>query len=143
MSIVVFDPVAFWQIYPSFESVFEAVLQNYFDEATLYLDNTDNSLVHDVGQRRLLLNLLVAHLACLRSGENGQAPSGMVGRISSASEGSVSISTEYGSSSEMGNWFNQTRFGAEFWMLTARYRTLRYIPPVRRSMRFNRNRGWQ
>ena len=141
MASIVFDPSNFKLIYPSFEAVPEAVLQNYFDEATLYLDNSDGSFVHDMGQRRILLNLLVAHLAALRSGENGQAPSGMVGRISSANQGSVSISSEYGSSSEMGNWFNQTRFGAEFWMLTARYRTLRYVAPARRSRRFNR--GWQ
>lgn len=141
MMSVVFDPSNFKLIYPSFATVPDVVLNNYFAEATLYIDNTDNSFVQDIGQRALLLNLLVAHIAALRSGENGQAPNGMVGRISSASQGSVSISSEYGSSSEMGNWFNQTRFGAEFWMLTAKYRTFRYVPPVRRGGFYSR--GWQ
>lgn len=136
MASVVFDPSNFKLIYPSFATVPDVVLDNYFAEATLYIDNTDSSFVHKLTERRILLNLLVAHLSALRSGENGQAPSGVVGRISSASQGSVSISSEYGSSSEMGNWFNQTRFGAEFWMLTAKYRTFRYVPPVRRMRGF-------
>lgn len=95
----------------------------YFDRATLLLNNTSCSLVKDQGTRQILLGLLVAHLAQLNSPVNGVAPSPLVGRISSASEGSVSVSTEYGGESEPGEaWYLQTRFGAEYWAATRRFR---------------------
>jgi hypothetical protein len=130
MAIVSFDPVAFVARYPEFGSVSGAVLSAYFAEATMYLDNTDNSRVTDIGQRTVLLNMLTAHVAALNgSGISGNGASGVVGRISSASEGSVSVSTEYAgqTSSEIKAWLRQTQYGAAFLAATGRYRTMQYV----------------
>lgn len=45
MAIVVFDIEAFRERYPEFNSVSDALLNAYFVEATVYLDNTDCSPV--------------------------------------------------------------------------------------------------
>ena len=107
----------------------EALAASYFVEATLYLDNTDESPVADVGQRGLLLNLLVAHIAAV-NGAEGAGAQGLVGRIASATEGSVSLSTEYQLSpgSDMAAWLSQTPYGAQYWAATARYRQFHYVP---------------
>lgn len=127
--IVAFDPAAFIVRYPEFATVSPSLLQAYFDEVTMaYLDNTLASRVQDVGQRSVLLNMLVAHLSALYSGVNGQAPSSLVGRITTASEGSVSVGTDAGAMPGTAAWFVQTKYGASFWQASAQFRTMRYIP---------------
>lgn len=128
MGIVVFDPDAFIARYPEFSTLSPTLLNAYFAEATIYLDNTDCSRVGDVAQRSVLLNMLTAHVAALNSGVNGQAASPLVGRVNSASEGSVSVSTDMGPTSENSAWFMQTKYGAAYWQATAQYRTAVYIP---------------
>lgn len=129
MAVVVFDPVAFSARYPEFCSVTSAVLTLYFNEATIYLDNTDCSIVQDVARRAVLLNMLTAHIAAMNgSGVNGAGASGLVGRISSATEGSVSVSTDFGIVSNREAWYAQTKYGAQFWAATAPYRSFRYRP---------------
>lgn len=129
MAVVVFDPVAFKARYPEFNAVSDVLLGLYFTEATLYLDNTDCSRVSDVNQRALLLNMLTAHIAALNgSGVNGSGASGMVGRVNSATEGSVSVSSEYvvANNGTMA-WYLQTPYGAQYWAATGRYRTMQYV----------------
>ena len=65
MAIVVFDVAAFRERYPEFDAVSEPLLNAYFTEATIYLNNTDSSLVADVAVRAVFLNMLVAHIAAL------------------------------------------------------------------------------
>lgn len=127
MSVVVFNPTSFKLRYPEFNTVSSTVLQMYFDEATLYLNNTDRSLVQDVVIRSLLLNMIVAHISALNSGVNGQSPSGIVGRINSATEGSVSVGADYGLVTASQAWYLQTKYGAEYWAATTRYRRMRYV----------------
>lgn len=129
MAIVTFDPAAFTARYPEFASVQSTVLGLYFAEATMHLDNTDSSRVSDVGQRTVLLNMLTAHIAAMNGcGANGQGASGMVGRINSASEGSVSVSSEYAAPTNgTMAWFIQTPYGAAYWAATASYRTMQYV----------------
>ena len=103
---------------------------SYFAEATLYFDNTGAGHVQDAGQQLALLNMLVAHIAALNAPLNGQASSPLVGRISSASEGSVSVSTDLQVPGTAA-WFAQTKYGLAFWAATAQYRTMRYIGPAR------------
>lgn len=126
MAVVVFDPAAFKAAYPAFVSVPDAQLQNYFDLATLYLSNTDCSIVQDVNKRQTLLWLLTAHIAFL-SGALNPVPGtpGLVGRVSSATEGSVSVSTEYPMNPNSA-WFLQTQWGAAFWQATLSLRSFRY-----------------
>jgi hypothetical protein len=128
VAVVVFDIAAFRARYPEFSTVLDATLTAYFSEAGLYLSNTDSSVVKDVIIRAILLNMLTAHIAALNSGVNGQAPSGIVGRISQASEGSVSVSADMGPPSGSAAWFLQTEYGASFWQASASFRTFRYIP---------------
>ena len=130
MAIVVFDPTAFVARYSEFSTVSTPVLGAYFAEATMYLDNTDASRVSDIGQRAVLLNMLTAHVAALNgSGVSGNGAQGMVGRINSASEGSVSASAEYAgqTSSDFKAWLRQTQYGAAYLSATSRYRTMQYV----------------
>jgi hypothetical protein len=131
MAVVTFDPVGFLARYPEFQSVNQATLQAYFNEATIYLNNTDSSLVTDAsvgGQRYMMLNMITAHIAALNSGVNGVAPSSLVGRIDQASEGSVSVHADMGLVAGSQAWWMQTKYGAAYWAASAAYRTMRYIP---------------
>ncbi|EAR8162905.1 DUF4054 domain-containing protein [Salmonella enterica] len=128
MAIVVFDINAFRERYPEFDTVSDTLLNAYFVEATVYLDNTDCSPVTDVNVRAVYLNMLVAHISALNSGVGGQKPSGLVGRVASASEGSVSVSTGEVPVSPSSWWYLQTPYGAAYWQATARYRVFQYVP---------------
>lgn len=130
MPSVVFDPVAFKARYPEFASVSDAVLQGCFDDATLYLSNKDCSIVQDLDKRRQLLWMLTAHIAYLQGALNPAGVSGgavPVGRMSSATEGSVSISSEYNAPWSAA-WFSQSQWGAAFWQATLSLRSFRYRP---------------
>lgn len=126
MSIVTFDPKVFKKIYPTFDGVENAVLTDCFNGATMHCNNTDNSTVQDVTVRSYLLNLLTAHIAVLRGVKcgDGVAP---VGRISSATEGSVSADMDYMKATPgTGPWYQQTQYGAEYWQATSKYRGFKY-----------------
>jgi hypothetical protein len=132
MGVVVFDPAAFVQQYPAFAAYNTAHptgLQGYFNTAALYLSNKDSSRVADVATRATLLNLLVAHLAQLDgvttpAGQGSQSQ--MVGRVSSATEGSVTVQTQMAAPGSAA-WYMQTQYGATYWQATARYRSMRYV----------------
>lgn len=65
-----------------------------------------------------ILYAALCHLATLETNGMNQP-----GRIASATEGSVSTSFEnIKIQSEVGEWWNQTKCGALFWVLTKRYR---------------------
>lgn len=125
-----------WQFqYPELAQVPEGTASAYFEEATLFLDNSEFSVVRDVGKRALMLGMLVAHIAKLRYPLNGEAPSTLVGRISNASEGSVSVATDMtvpGSA----EWYAQTQYGMSYWAASAPYRTMRYVPGAFFGRRF-------
>ena len=133
--VVVFEPAVFIVTYPEFSAVSAAALQVNFGLATLILNNSCCSVVSDANVRETLLNVLTAHITALLNGVNGQPVSDLVGRINSATEGSVSVSAEYAAGlSQSQAWFIQTKYGALFWTLTAQYRTMRYIPPPNRCV---------
>ena len=137
MAIVVFNYLRWVARYPEFATVDQTVVEDEcFPEACLYCNNTNSSPVADINARRILLNMLVAHIVFMNFGANGQTPSQLVGRISSAGEGSVNVSTELkmpGSAA----WFTQTKYGAAFWQASASYRMMRYVPPVCAPSTFN------
>ncbi|HGH0375213.1 TPA: DUF4054 domain-containing protein [Yersinia enterocolitica] len=134
MAIVVFDVDAFRERYPEFNAVSVSLLNAYFVEATVYLDNTDRSLICEVAIRAVYLNMLVAHIAAINSGVNGEGPTGLVGRVASASEGSVSVSTGEVPVTGSSWWYFQTPYGAAYWQAAAPYRTIRYVPGASPSM---------
>src|SRR5690348_805737 len=126
--VVVFDAAAFVGRYPEFNAVNASVLASLFGEATLMLDNTAASRVQQIEQRTPLLWMLTAHLTALNVGVNGEAPSPLVGRIASASEGSVSVNVDNGPQPATAAWYMQTKYGAQYWQMTASLRSARYVP---------------
>ncbi|PVX61241.1 DUF4054 domain-containing protein [Paraburkholderia unamae] len=122
-------------------SIYEALAQLYFNEAQLYCDNTPTSLIRDTspgGERELLLNMMTAHIAALNAPLNGQPSSPLVGRISGASEGSVSVQSQNDYPPGTVQWYQQTKYGAAFWAATMKYRTMLYTRgPVPVSNPFN------
>jgi hypothetical protein len=137
MGVVVQFNYAQWAaIYPEFNNTVSAPqAQEYFQLATSVHRNDGGGPVNDADQQLALLNMLTAHVAALMAPATagGQASS-IVGRISGAAEGSVSVQTAYSNNvSQQMAWFIQTKYGAMYWTATAPFRTMRYLP--------NRNRG--
>lgn len=129
MAVVTFVPADFKARYPVFNSVADSILTACFDEAGLYLANTDASPVQDVTRRKPLLWMLTAHIAYLGGALAADGQPRPVGRLNSATEGSVSIGTEYMTLTPgTGPWFQQTQWGASFWQATTSLRGFRYIP---------------
>ena len=127
--VATFDYAAWSRRYPSIAAnVDECLACEYFEDAGMYLNNGPCSPVRDLKKRSRLLGMLVAHLALLSLPSSEGGNGGAVGRVSSASRGSVSISTDFGSTSERAAWFNQTQPGASFWAATVYLRQARYVP---------------
>lgn len=131
MAIVVFVPADFKAAYPEFTSVSDARCTMLFTIAQgALLDNTGGSPVCDVTYRTQLFYMLVAHLLLIfGTSDTPTADNAPPGRISSATEGTVTSSFEYilPAGSAMQAWFNQTKYGAMYWMATAPYRSARYF----------------
>lgn len=122
MAAVTFNYATFTARYPEFATVAQATAQAYFDEAAaLYCDNTDASPVQDANKRALMLNQLVAHLAALNN-------TALVGRVTAATEGSVSVTVDPGITTGSAAWYQQTKYGAAFWQASKPYRMFRYQP---------------
>jgi hypothetical protein len=126
--VVVFSPTAFKAAFTSFATVADAALNLSFQLAQLQLNNTCKSRVCDVTERETLLNLLVAHITAMKDGENGNAPSGIVGQINQATQGSVSIGATVGEMVKGQAYYMQTQWGALYWASTQKYRRAIYVP---------------
>ena len=128
MSAVVFDPAAFKARYPEFAAVANPLLSACFDEAGFYLSNSDKSPVQNLTRRATLLNMLTAHVAYLGGALSADGMPRPVGRVSQASEGSVSAAFEgVPPTPGSGAWFQQSQYGAAFWQATSNLRGFRYI----------------
>lgn len=144
MTIFADPPVAFvyadWiASYPEFANVSPTMAANYFDMADAYFENSAQNPAINQGLARMtrLSYMVTAHIAWLLAPRDANgAPSstgtqpapGIVGRINSASEGSVSVGVELkdsGSPSEA--FFTQSTYGFMFWQATAQYRTMRPV----------------
>jgi hypothetical protein len=130
-----FEYDAFIAAFPGFTGTPGPVAAAQWDMANLYFANdaTNPAVTRGAVVMRQLLNLVTAHLLTLLgypvTGGGSGKPAGMVGRISSASEGSVSVSAEWkGSGSPSEEWWLMTQYGAMFWQATAQFRTMRYVP---------------
>lgn len=129
MPAVVFDPAAFKVRYPEFAAVADPTLAACFDEAGLYLSNSDNSPVQNLTRRATLLNMLTAHVAYIGGLLSADGMPRPVGRVSQASEGSVSAAFEgVPPTPGSGAWFQGSQYGAAFWQATSSLRGMRYIP---------------
>lgn len=144
--VVTFNEAAFLLRYPQFVAFATAnpgALQERFNEVTaIYINNTLTSIVTDVTERTYLINYAIAHMLAIEgaTATGGQgSTSGTVGRVSSATEGSVSATLDMGAVSGSEAWWLQSQYGATYWNATAKYRTFRYgraPAPFRRSNRF-------
>jgi hypothetical protein len=136
--VVVFNYAGWIVRFPEFTpGPDEPLATRYFNDATLFLDNTASSQVADLTQREQLLWLLTAHIAKLSgwpgaaSGGSGAVGGGLVGPITSATEGSVSVSVAQlagANASALQAWLSQTQYGAMYYAMTAAYRMARYYP---------------
>jgi hypothetical protein len=126
---VQFNQTEFLGIYPIFTAQAPFLATN-FVLATTQLDNSCGSRVQDAPTRQVLLYLLTAHITQLLNGIGAQAATGVVGRVSDGTEGSVSMSAAWdGKGSPSQAYYIQTQFGATYWQATARYRVARYHAP--------------
>ena len=129
-SVVVFNYTTWAGQYPELAgSVASPQATGYFNQAQLYLDNTASSPVIDAsvgGKRETILYMLTSHIAAMLATINGAAPSGIVGRINSASQGSVSVGAEMPAPMSAA-WWNQTRYGAMAYAALAPYRLGMYV----------------
>lgn len=131
--VIQFDYDKWVTMFPEFAGVSAPMAESYFEIAGLYFANCGWTAALRIAPT--LLNLLTAHIAMLLAPQDGDgnpsdvgAPaSPLVGRISSASQGSVSVGVELqpsGSPSEA--FFTQTKYGLMFWQATAQFRTAQY-----------------
>lgn len=123
--------------YPEFAGVVSADLAAlYFQEATDVQPNDGRGPVTDAGTQLRMLNMLVAHIAKLNlKAVDGSQANPLVGRINSASEGSVSVQTDYKApTGDLESWALQTTYGAQWWAMTASYRTMNYRTRPSRNM---------
>jgi len=117
--------------YPELSAwVGQPLAQLYFDEATLYCDNTPCSPIANLSQRTMFLNMLTAHVAALNASLNNQPSNPLVGRISHAVEGSVTVQTQLDVPPGCPQFFAQTKYGIAFWVASAGYRTMHYVAGI-------------
>lgn len=136
---VVFDYNAWIALFPQFGTLTQGQIVGLaLPVAEQYVRNDGGGPVTSATVQTSLLNLMVAHVSQLLFGVNGQAPTPLVGRISNAAEGSVSVGVDF-PVTPTNAWFMQTPFGAMFWQATAPYRTMRYLPG---PQRFGRGAGY-
>jgi hypothetical protein len=131
MAVVYFSLQMFLARYPEFTAVNaanSARLPALFSEAGLYCNNTDASRISP-NQRIVLLNMLTAHISFIYGDLSADGQVRPVGRMSQASQGSVSASFE-GVAPTVGSgaWFQQSQYGAAFWQATSLRRGFRYVP---------------
>ncbi len=137
-AVVTFDPVAFTTAFPEFSTVPPERLQLLFTIAETMLDNTGAGPVNDSAQLTVYFQLLVAHLLTLfgpsvttgsQTGGVAGSPNAPVGRLSQATEGTVSVSYDYPVTPDNPSqaWYAQTKYGAMYWTATVRYRSFRYF----------------
>lgn len=137
--VVAFDFATWTALFPEFAACTPTQGQAWFNRAGLYFDNSpcNWALANNCTLMNFttLMYLVTSHIAWMSAprdangnpAASGQPPSTLVGRISSATEGSVSVSAEWnGSGSPSEAFWLQTKYGAEFWTAISQYRTAIY-----------------
>lgn len=140
--IVVFNATEFLASFPAFSLVPAVTLGLNFALACLQLQNTCCSVVQDAPTRQGLLYLLTAHITALLNGVNGEAPQGVVGRVSGATEGAVSVQTDFVTKDEAAAFYSQTQWGALYWKSTAQFRSAKYYPAANAGSQYSAWDAW-
>jgi hypothetical protein len=144
--VVTFTPndyVAWQAQFPELGYIGYETAYEWYVTSDLFLRNDGTAPISTYARQQKAMFFLMAHLIALFGPQpgtglpNGATASnptgGMVGRVSTASEGSVSVSSEYAAANnENAAWYAQTRYGAAYWQLINIWRRFRYMPgPVR------------
>ena len=132
--VVSFDFTAFSASYPEFAYIGAPTATQYFNMATVLHANDGSGPVPNATIQTTLLNALVAHLAQIYSGTQGEEPSPLVGRIQNATQGSVSVGTQNDYGPGTVQWYQQTKYGSMYWAMTSAYRRGLYVPGPFRNM---------
>lgn len=144
MGVVVSFNFADWIAkFPAMAGVSDDAADGFFALAETVHANDGTGPVNNATLQTQLLYLLTAHFAQLLSprdasgnlSSSSTSYSGQVGQVTSASEGSVSVTVQALSSNndERAAFFNQTQYGAAYWRATGQFRTIRYRPPYGRA----------
>jgi hypothetical protein len=123
------------QKFPEFGRVTENQYMGYWSDATIFLRNDGTSPVQDPNQQASLLGLITAHLVKLNVGTpDGTASPGtqLVGRVASATQGGVSVSTDLPTVASQA-WWAQTQYGLSYYQASAPFRLMYYRGPRRRG----------
>lgn len=134
---VTFSYTTWVAMFPEFGALSAEQGQAYFNLACLICGNTCSNPINADGNLATLLYVLTSHEAWLRCPKDnngnpaatGTPASPLVGRISSAQQGSVNVQLEWpldGNSVAQEKYLAQTPYGAKYWADTAQYRTSRY-----------------
>lgn len=147
--IVTFNYPQWLQLFPQFAYLTQPQAQMYWTLATQFHRNDGGGPIggntclrvgspqYDTAAQTQsnLLNLVTAHIVQLFAPKkDGESPSELVGRITNASEGSVSVAADMPGATASSAWWNQTPMGSAYWLATTPYRTARYIPNYRLSV---------
>lgn len=145
-----------------FAAVSPVAAQAWFNRATNFCSNDtcNPAFIRDPTGAMLtgLLYLLTAHIAWLNAPRDasgnpaatGSPASPIVGRINTASEGSVSVGADMGDANEASPsqaWYMQSKYGSEYFYATAGFRTALYAaqPTIlpENSLFFPRGPRWR
>lgn len=130
---VVFNIGEFFGAFPELSTAPPLRVQMAFTAATTIIDNSEDPDIVDADQLKQALYFLTAHICLLMAsavtvtagdpscgGSGASISPGMTGRLSSATEGSVSIATEAITSADasaLEKWMASTQYGALAWMI--------------------------
>ncbi len=123
---VTFDYILWAETFPELSYIDEVHAQMYFNQAVTFHRNDGGGPVSDNAQQLRLLNLVTAHLAARYAEGQILAGSPFTGSITSASEGSVSVSGQPLMAPGTQAWWLTTKYGSDYWFATAPYRTMHY-----------------
>ncbi len=129
-------------LFPQFSNLSELQVEGpVLTLAQQYCRNDGGGPVCNPATQTQLLYLMVAHVAQLLYGSTTQPISQLVGRVSSASEGTVSVTADF-PTTPSNAWFLQTTYGAAYWQLALSFRLARYRPMVTPQMKPGAGPWW-
>lgn len=126
---VAFNYQAWTLLFPEFSALSQEQVLAWESVAETYVRNDGGGPVASANVQTNLLNFTTAHLCQIYLGSSTQGASALVGRINSATQGSVSVQAEM-QGPPAAAWWNQTKYGTAAWQLLAPYRTMRYMPTI-------------
>lgn len=131
MGVIVQLDWAQWRLlFPEFSNLANEQLEGpVWELAQQYCRNDGGGPVCSTALQTQLLNLMAAHVAQLLYGSTKAPATGLSGAVTSATEGSVSVSVGVVVNTS-NQWFFSTPYGQAFWQLAAPFRQARYWPKI-------------